>query len=63
MSQWDKMRGREKGGGKGDIFIMYPLPTIAWLEGGVGEARTFISYLLPTLSLWYNLVKGENYYK
>jgi hypothetical protein len=33
--------GKEEGGGKGDIFIMYPLPTIAWMEGGVGEARTF----------------------
>jgi hypothetical protein len=55
MSQWDKVEGgKEEGGGKGDIFIIYPLPTIAWLEGGVGEARTFISYLLPTLSLWYN---------
>jgi len=30
MSQWDKVEGgKEKGGGKGDIFIMYPLPTIA----------------------------------
>jgi hypothetical protein len=32
-------------GGKGDMFIMYPLPIIAWLEGGVGEeARTFMSW-------------------
>jgi hypothetical protein len=23
---------------------MYPLPIIAWLEGGVEEARTFISW-------------------
>jgi hypothetical protein len=59
MSQWDKVGGgKEEWGGKGDIFIMYPLPIIAWLEGGVGEARTFISWKRNFVLHFHSFLEG-----